>query len=195
MSGNGTVLFQGYGENGYPGGGIAIDTSGNVWIGDDLMGTVTELSNTGAIISPIKGFTGGGLNDSVGLAIDASGHIWVANFGALVSELSSSGTPVTGSPFSGGGVGDAFRIAIDGSGNVWVGNYYLVSELSNSGAPLSPSTGIGSFYYFCYGLVVDGSGNVWRSDGYGIAELIGIATPVVTPLAAGVKNNTLGTRP
>jgi hypothetical protein len=29
----------------------------------------------------------------------------------------------------------------------------------------------------------------------GIDEMVGAATPVVTPLAAGVKNNRLGARP
>ncbi len=43
---------------------------------------------------------------------------------------------------------------------------------------------------------MDGSGNVWVTSGLGsIYELIGAGVPVVTPLAAGVKNNMLGTRP
>jgi hypothetical protein len=29
----------------------------------------------------------------------------------------------------------------------------------------------------------------------GIAEVIGAATPVITPLSAGVKNHAVGTRP
>jgi hypothetical protein len=49
---------------------------------------------------------------------------------------------------------------------------------------------------------IDGSGDVWFASGFAnnnpnylIAELIGAASPVVTPLAAGVKTNMLGTRP
>jgi hypothetical protein len=201
MSNNGTVLSpsSGYLEYGYHGGGIAIDTSGDVWIGEFLGApdTVIELSNTGTTISPNGGFTGGGLIDSEGIAIDASGNIWVANFGGPVSELSSSGTPIAGSPFSADGV----RIAIDGSGNIWTGNYGgSVSELSNSGVLLSPSTGfIGPNLYQPYSIAVDGSGNVWLSNGADMAtnvtEFVGIASPVVTPLAVGLKNHTLGTRP
>jgi hypothetical protein len=39
-----------------------------------------------------------------------------------------------------------------------------------------------------------GSGNLCGNSNDGLIELIGIATPVVTPLGTGVKNNTLGTR-
>jgi hypothetical protein len=53
-------------------------------------------------------------------------------------------------------------------------------------------------------VAIDGSGNVWIGNLSGsgaaqatgsITELIGAATPVVTPLSVGVKNNTLGARP
>jgi hypothetical protein len=58
------------------------------------------------------------------------------------------------------------------------------------------------------GIAVDGSGNVWFADTYVISvsgstttqqsnlqELVGIATPVVTPLALGAQKNALGARP
>jgi hypothetical protein len=48
---------------------------------------------------------------------------------------------------------------------------------------------------FLNAIAVDGSGNVWLSTNSGVIEIIGAATPVVTPIATGVKNNTLGTRP
>jgi secreted PhoX family phosphatase len=46
-------------------------------------------------------------------------------------------------------------------------------------------------------IAVDPSGNVWIANNSNntMTELIGAATPVVTPLAVGVKNNTLGTKP
>jgi len=46
------------------------------------------------------------------------------------------------------------------------------------------------------GIAVDGSGNVWVANGSNNAvELIGAATPVVTPIAVALANNTLGARP
>jgi hypothetical protein len=43
------------------------------------------------------------------------------------------------------------------------------------------------------GIAIDGSGNVWTANfnDVTLTEFIG----VVTPIAAGVANNTLGTRP
>jgi hypothetical protein len=70
-------------------------------------------------------------------------------------------------------------------------------ELDNNGNILSGPTG-----YFIpqagdpVGVAVDGSGNVWTvMSGSYVIEAVGAATPVVTPLSVGVKNNTLGTRP
>jgi hypothetical protein len=72
-----------------------------------------------------------------------------------------------------------------------------LTELSSTGAVLSPN-GYGSTAYVDpSGVAIDGSGNVWVSyqGTNAVAEFVGVGTPVVTPLAAGVKNNMLGTRP
>ena len=46
-------------------------------------------------------------------------------------------------------------------------------------------------------MAIDGSGNLWVANftGNTLTEFVGLAAPVVTPIAAGVANNTLGTRP
>ena len=45
-------------------------------------------------------------------------------------------------------------------------------------------------------LAIDRAGNVWilLADG-SMTEYVGLATPVVTPLALGVKNKKLGAKP
>jgi hypothetical protein len=51
------------------------------------------------------------------------------------------------------------------------------------------------------GIAIDGSGNVWvvnladEATPDNVVEFVGAAVPVVTPLAVGVKNGTLGTTP
>ena len=67
---------------------------------------------------------------------------------------------------------------------------YLSGSKGYTGGGLSGGAG-------SQGLAVDGSGNVWVANGStnSVSELIGVAAPVVTPIVAGVKNNTLGTRP
>jgi hypothetical protein len=95
-------------------------------------------------------------------------------------------------------------LAIDGAGNIWVSDLnnstgHNVTELSNSGSPISPSTGyLAGAGYKAGSIAVDGSGDVWIASGLyygGLIELIGAATPVVTPIATGTTNNTLGSRP
>ena len=205
------------GSSGYTGGnlsnpyGIALDPSGNAWIVNRDSNTVTKFSNSGALLSGSSGYSGGGINTPYSLAIDHSGNVWIASYGGLassnISELSSSGTAISPSGgYQGGGVDSPQSIAIDGAGQAWVANLGSlrdVAEFSNSGTAMSPSTGYtGGNLNSPGAIAVDGSGNVWVTNTYNnstnhstVSELIGAAAPVVTPLSAGVENNTLGTRP
>ncbi len=158
-----------------------------------------------ALSPATTGYTGGGINGPIGIAIDHSWNVWVANYGyggTSVSKFDSSGTAISlAGGYSGGGLTEPYGIAIDGAGNVWVGNAGgdSVSELTSSGAAISPSTGYtGGVTAGVQDIAVDGSGNVWVTSGGGgadIVEFVGAATPVVTPIVAGVANNTLGTPP
>jgi hypothetical protein len=157
--------------------GIAVDHSGNVWA-----------STTNVLYQYVKGssgytantFTGAGLNSPRFLAIDGSGNIWITN---------GNTTTLNGT------------------------TYVTVSEFSNAGLAISP--GLGSTVPGGYahvttaaspnprGMAIDPSGNVWvtgcglssacsnTGDSF-VMELVGAATPVVTPLAAGIANNQLG---
>jgi hypothetical protein len=65
--------------------GIAIDGAGNVWISNQIhVGSaptagLTEMSNTGAAISPPTGYLSSGLASANDVAVDSSGNVWVAN--------------------------------------------------------------------------------------------------------------------
>jgi PKD repeat protein len=180
--------------------GVAVDGYENVWAVNVQSNSLTKLSNSGVVISPGSGFTGGGLAGPRGIAIDAAGNVWATNIyqsPSAISKFSNSGVAISpSSGYTGGGLSLPDQIAIDGAGNVWVvndGPSSAISEFSNAGVALSPSTG---FIGAGKGqIAVDGSGNVWVTSGYAVTEFIGAGTPVVTPLAVGVKNNTLGTRP
>ena len=98
-------------------------------------------------------------------------------------------------------------IAIDGAGNAWMPNYRAntVTKLSSAGIILS-----GTGFYTGGGLnepnaiAIDSSGNVWTTNqaGSSVTELVGLATPVITPIVAGLPvvptpdgSSNLGTRP
>ncbi len=190
--------------------GIAADVNGNVWTTDYLAATGSLAE---AVPSTLPGqpptvtlYTGGGLKSPYGVAIDGSGNVWATNRGGAgsVSEFSSTGTAISGkSAFSGGGLDNPYGIAIDGAGNVWAanngGDSDSISEISSAGAAISGANGYVNVLMFSpYGIAVDGSGNVWVASDDNVApltEFVGVATPVVTPLADGELFQELGTRP
>jgi hypothetical protein len=201
-------------NNSNPSFSFAISTGDSMWVGVYGAPGVLELDNTGAIVFPtgsnpnLSG-TAGGLRLATDIAIDHAGNIWVANGGILngvqqygVVEFSSSGGLLSpGLYFSGGDdpLGEPSGIAIDGAGKVFVPHpQNSFAELNSSGSMISPDPGYrDSSLNSPNGIAVDGSGNVWIPNklGSSVTEFVGVATPVVTPIAAGVANNALGTRP
>ena len=97
-------------------------------------------------------------------------------------------------------------MALDGSNRFWSANAgYTPSSISANLSlldPTQPSGGISIDYAdstFSNGpssVAVDSAGNVWiLLDNNTVKEYVGVATPVVTPLSLGVKNNKLGSKP
>ena len=63
--------------------GVAIDSSGNVWVANNGSANVSKLSSAGALLGT---YTVGA--NPHGIAIDSSGNVWVANYGsANVSKI------------------------------------------------------------------------------------------------------------
>jgi streptogramin lyase len=127
--------------------GIAIDGSGNVWLSgyynSYLANTlVTELSSTGAFLSPSGGYGGAGLAYPEGIAIDTLGNVWIGDSGNnQIVEMVPTGSTVTASACSGGGLNSPFGVAIDSSGYIWAANNGTdsVSEFDSSCNVKTPS--------------------------------------------------------
>jgi hypothetical protein len=199
------------GPHGYTGGGlntpfgIAIDGANNAWVPNEDGNSVTEFSNAGAVLSGIGGYVGGGLNLPEGIAIDSVGNAWVFNFGGgSVTEFSNAGAVLN--DYTGGGLKSPTGVTLDGAGNAWVSNQgNSVTEISNSGVFLSGAKGYTSGgLNQPSGVAIDGSGNAWITNlqGNSVTEMIGIGTPVITPIVAGLPvvptkdgSSSLGTRP
>jgi len=198
--------------------GMAIDTAGNIWLANKS-GATPELVEYNSTASSHSTYTGGGLGGATGLAIDPSGNIWISdtnnendNNSSAVSKFSSSGGAVTGADgYVGGGLDSPYGIAIDSNGNVFVANEGGsggISEFNSSGVALSSSSGFGNEDASVndpYSLAIDGSGNLWVAangggGGSAVVEYVGIAAPVVTPIAANLQspyaaNNSAVNRP
>ncbi len=171
--------------------GIAIDSSGNVWVTNYTDGTVSEIStscsSSGNVCPPLKV----GANPQ-GIAIDPLGNVWVVNSGDnTISEISkncsSSGNVYAVcpafSPVDKNGnkvLNGPHSIAIETSGNVWVTNYgstivpgNTIAELCGSNTancPLASSTGSLISTYTVgknpEGVSIDFWGNVWVTNYY-----------------------------
>jgi len=193
--------------------GIAIDAAGNIWGAVPYGATFfNEFSTSGVIVNPPTAgqySCGAPLipeNEPSGIAVDAAGNIWITSGQGVTKESKS---PIPSCSGTGGGIVAPFEgvggdIAIDGDGHVWVGGGIL-AELSNAGAPISPATGYQAPGATISAIAPDGSGNLWAIGtnytvvglfySFNAFEFIGASAPVVTPIAAGLKNNTLGSRP
>jgi hypothetical protein len=204
---------------------LAINPSGDVWIANYISNTTSELSNSGAPLTPSTGIAVPAawlaIDHQSNVWEAATGPAYAEVSEVSPSGAILSGTGYTGGGIGGLNDGGA-TLAIDGDGNAWIPlyNHPSVVELSNSGTPLSGADGYATLSdadRYPNGIaespgniVVDGSGDVWVSSAalipstqrgvpasyiYTITELIGVAAPVVTPIAAGVKLNMLGARP
>lgn len=78
--------------------GIAVDGAGNVWVANfGSGGGLTELSNSGAVLSGALGYTGGVVNSATTAAIDGSGDVWTNSLltpPTAVVELVGAAAPV-----------------------------------------------------------------------------------------------------
>lgn len=170
------ISYSGAGLNGpVP---IAIDKSGDVWVGNTAAGanSVSELSPVGA---PVTGspFSGGGIVDPYSIAIDKFGNVWTANVTPdSLSELSSAGAPVsTSAGYTGGGLNAPYSIAFDSLGHAWVVNNVgsSLSEFSATGLPITTSPGDqgGGINNDPVSLAVDALGNIWVTDSITLGAL------------------------
>jgi hypothetical protein len=147
---------------------LAIDAVGNVWVANQVTpgitaGSVTELSNNGAILSGPTGYTGGGLNEPISIAIDPSGNAWLtSSLSTTLTKLSSTGTPVFNTTNS--VIGTSPGLAIDGFGDVWCGS---LAKFDNSGGLLSGSGYTGGGLGQVRGMSVDAGNNVWIASSTG----------------------------
>jgi len=110
-------------------------------------------------------YTGGGLNAPKSIAVDSSGNVWLANVNNSLSELSSSGSAISGSSgYTGNGLNVPWGIAIDPSGNVWTAdsNTSALSKFSSSGSAIASYTGGG--LNAPYGIAINGTGVVWTGN-------------------------------
>ena len=182
--------------------GVAVDSSGNLFISDDANSRIRKVDTSGNISTvagtSTAGFSGDGgpatsaqLNFPSGVALDSSGNLFIADTSnRRVRKLDTSGNISTvagngtlGSSGDGGPATSAelsvpFGVAVDSSGNLFIvdGFTHTVRKVDTSGI-ISTVAGVGTAAFSGDGgpatsahlnnpndLVVDSSGNLFIAD-------------------------------
>jgi sugar lactone lactonase YvrE len=180
--------------------GVAVDSSGNVYIANDESydvvkvtpsGTLSIVAGNGTKGAPVAGTAvSSPLGEVWGLAIDSSGTVYISDGSEQVIEkVTASGqlsifagtVGQTGTPTSGPATSSHFRypsaLAIDSSGNLYVADYEngRIEKITPSGT-LSVIAGDGSFavptpgpatssaLWDPIGVAVDAAGDVYIAD-------------------------------
>jgi DNA-binding beta-propeller fold protein YncE/RNA polymerase subunit RPABC4/transcription elongation factor Spt4 len=188
FSSNGTFLTR-WGYYGYVGNhgplyeagnfdypyGVAVDTSGNVYVADTSNCRIQKFSSSGNFLGAwgSYGSQNGNFSYPYGVAVDSSGNVYVADTdNCRIEKFDRYGT------FSGkwgsygsqnGNFSYPLGVAVDSSGNVYVADSSnnRIEKFSNLGAFLAKWGSYGSQngnFSYPLGVAVDSSGNVYVVD-------------------------------
>jgi sugar lactone lactonase YvrE len=173
--------------------GIAVDSSGNVWVVDADKNQVVELNSSGREVRSFgtSGSGNGQLNSPEAIAVHGS-DVYVADTGNnRVEEFTTAGKYVATIGGSGTGNGQFTQpegVAVDSSGTVYVADTQgnRVEEFTSAGTfSKSLTTGMND----PQGLAIDASGDLWVADN-GIYDAGGDAVHEYSP--AGAQLTSLG---
>jgi hypothetical protein len=157
--------------------GVAVDGSGNIYIGDDWNNRVLKetLSADSYIQSVVANNANNGLYDPWGVAVDGGGNVYIADYynqRVLKETPSAEGyTQSVVANYANNGLNSPEGVAVDGSGNVYIADYWnnrVLKETLSAGSYIqsvvanAPDNGLDE----TAGVAVDGSGNVYIADYY-----------------------------
>jgi len=120
--------------------GIAIDKSGNMYVANENVGTITKYPG-GANGNVAPSFAIGGLASPIGVAVDASGNLYVANsaasgVGTMSIQVYAAGSRVPSQTIAGPATGLSTPgfIALDAASDIWVANQTgnTIEEFANA---------------------------------------------------------------
>lgn len=196
--------------------GLALDTAGNIYVGDALNKQVRKVTVDG-VVTTYAGGTAANFSTPSALVFDTAGNLYVTDSGARnVRKVTPAGviTTVAGSgnegSQDGNGLFATFRkpagIVIDSAGNLFVGDAdaHVIRKISPIGdvttfagnanvAGSADGTGIAATFNDPSGLAIDAANNLYVADALNNKIRKITPTGVVTTFAGtGAVGNTNG---
>ena len=200
--------------------GLALDSTGNIYVGDALNKQIRKVTVDGVVTTYAGGTTGNFLAPSA-MVFDASGNLFITDSGnrnvrkvtrdGLVSVVAGSGTFASQ---DGNGLFASFKkpagIVIDSAGNLFVGDAeaHVIRKISPIGdvttfagnanvAGSADGTGINATFNDPSGLAIDAAGNLYVADALNnkIRKITpaGVVTTFAGTGAAGSANGAAAT--
>ena len=176
--------------------GVAVDSSGNVYVADGNNNMIRKITSAG-VVTTLAGSTTWGSADGtgaaasfgfpMGIAVDGSGNLYVGdNDNNMIRKITSAGvvTTLAGSTTSGSADGTGAAaffnaprgVAIDGTGTLYVADSSnnMIRKITSAGVVTTlagsttsghaDGTGAAASFNAPNGVAVDGSGNVFVAD-------------------------------
>ena len=173
--------------------GVAVDSSGNVYVADSVNHRIRKISPAGGVTT-LAGSSAGNNNGTgtaaqfnfpFGVAVDSSGNVSVADYSnQRIRKISHAGVVTTFAGSSPGYVDDTgtaakfynpVGVAVDSSGHVYVADTFnhrirkisptgVVSTLAGSSSGYADGTGTAAQFDDPFGVAVDSSGHVYVAD-------------------------------
>jgi uncharacterized protein YjiK len=164
--------------------GVAVDSSGNIYVGDTRNATIRKIAPDGTVTTLAGSPYGSGSSDGVGneaqfflptgLAVDSANNVYVADaYNAMIRKIASDGTVST----LAASLGEPTSVAVDSAGNVYVADTTnhtirkvtaggIVTTLVGTAGTSGYVDGVGTAAQLNQpeGVAVDSAGNVYVAD-------------------------------